>query len=632
MSSPAAPSPTPNEDAARSVGTLFDLIEKTFLKIVDEGLDTVLQLPKAVEEVITLLLKFPDGLGSSLGDTVVAILAVLAGYGLAAWLLASRRARASQRAIPFLGLLQQAGYDLLALCFSIVCARVILVRGFGIQPGSEVFAAKAVVSIIRWLFFVAIIRFFFQPSAPRLRGNSIDDQGASTAMFWAAWLSVIGYVHSLLLEAAVRSGLTASSAKALSILVAVLMMAGALRLIMRLRAHGLKPVAAALGCAAISLVGALAIAGVLSGDTNLFRGATASIAILALGWTLDRVLARSIRDSRRPSMMRRLFLVRVVVDAIAAALIIRILFEFWFAGYSTLFGVPDWAAFSRRLTLASIILVFGLWICALVHVWTQARLAPSEGDRLPLETVALRSRLATILPIVRFGAIAIILLVTALTALSIIGVDITPLMAAAGILGLAISLGSQTLVKDIVSGLFYMFDDVFRLGETIETNARRGLLEHISTRSVRLRDENGSVHTIPFGDLGTVTNLSRRLVRLAAQVTFVLPVDEAVLAAQSRALVMAITSEDALQNGIVGTIAATVLASSRSEDDNRIDLSFLLGAVAAQQAEALTRHLLESEMRDAGFAASTYRIAISIEEPGVDKPDRPMPSIQRPDP
>jgi hypothetical protein len=246
--------------------------------------------------------------------------------------------------------------------------------------------------------------------------------------------------------------------------------------------------------------------------------------------------------------------------------------------------------------------------------------------------VASRARLATILPIVRFGAIAIILLVTALTTLSIVGVDITPLMAAAGILGLAISLGSQTLVKDIVSGLFYMFDDVFRLGETVETNARRGLLEHISTRSVRLRDENGSVHTIPFGDLGTITNLSRRLVRLAAQVTFVAPVEEPVLAAQSRALVMAIRSEDRLQNGIVGTIAATVFASSGSDDDDRIDISFILGAVAAQQAEALTRHLLESEMRDAGFAAQSYRIAISIAEPGVEKTDQSTASIQRPDP
>lgn len=513
-----------------------------------------------------------------------------------------------------------------------ICARIILVRGLGIQPGSEVFAAEAVVSLIRWLFFVAIIRFFFQPSAPRLRGNSIDDQGASTAMSWAAWLSAIGHVQSLVLEAAVRSGLTASSAKALSILVVVLMMAGALRLVMRLRTHGLKPVVAALGCAAISFVGALAIVGVLSGDTNLFRGATASIAILALGWTLDQVLALSIQASRRPSMMRRLFLLRVVVDAITAALIIRILFEFWFAGYSTLFGVPDWAAFSRRLTLASIILVLGLWMCALVHVWTQARLAPPEGDQLPIETAGSRARLATILPIVRFSAIAIILLVTGLTALSIVGVDITPLMAAAGILGLAISLGSQTLVKDIVSGLFYMFDDVFRLGETVETNARRGLLEHISTRSVRLRDENGSVHTIPFGDLGTVTNLSRRLVRLAAQVKFVLPVKEPVLAAQSRALVMAIRSEDALQNGIIGTISTAVFASSGSGDDDRIDISFVLGAVAAQQAEALTRHLLDSEMRDAGFAAQSYQIAISIVEPGVEKPDRPMASIQRPDP
>lgn len=117
MSSPEVSSPMPNEDTVKSVGTLFDLIEKTFLTIVDEGIGTVLHLPKAVLEFITVLLNVPEFKFTSLRDTIIAIIVVLAGYGLANLLLASRRANANEHTIPFFGLLRQAGYDLLGLFF-----------------------------------------------------------------------------------------------------------------------------------------------------------------------------------------------------------------------------------------------------------------------------------------------------------------------------------------------------------------------------------------------------------------------------------------------------------------------------------------------------------------------------------
>ena len=75
--------------------------------------------------------------------------------------------------------------------------------------------------------------------------------------------------------------------------------------------------------------------------------------------------------------------------------------------------------------------------------------------------------------------------------------------------GLAIGFGAQTLVKDIIAGIFFLIDDAFRVGDFIETSGTQGMVEHISLRSLRLRSARGPVHTIPFGNMGTVTNMSR---------------------------------------------------------------------------------------------------------------------------
>lgn len=89
------------------------------------------------------------------------------------------------------------------------------------------------------------------------------------------------------------------------------------------------------------------------------------------------------------------------------------------------------------------------------------------------------------------------------------GVNIAPLLAGASIFGLAISFGSQALVRDIVSGIFFIADDAFRIGEYIDTGKLKGTVEAITIRSVKLRHQNGQVHTIPFGQLLSVTNFSR---------------------------------------------------------------------------------------------------------------------------
>jgi small-conductance mechanosensitive channel len=96
-----------------------------------------------------------------------------------------------------------------------------------------------------------------------------------------------------------------------------------------------------------------------------------------------------------------------------------------------------------------------------------------------------------------------------LIVLSALGVNIGPLIAGAGVFGLAIGFGAQTLVKDIISGVFFLMDDAFRVGDYLECSGTKGTVEHISLRSLRLRNPRGMVYFIPFGDLKLVTNLSR---------------------------------------------------------------------------------------------------------------------------
>ncbi|WP_342362042.1 mechanosensitive ion channel family protein [Terrarubrum flagellatum] len=102
-----------------------------------------------------------------------------------------------------------------------------------------------------------------------------------------------------------------------------------------------------------------------------------------------------------------------------------------------------------------------------------------------------------------------IAIIAALLVLTELGVNITPLIAGASVLGLAVSFGSQTLVKDIVSGMFYLADDAFRVGEYIDCGKAKGTVEGFTLRSIKLRHQNGQVHTIPFGQLGQITNFSR---------------------------------------------------------------------------------------------------------------------------
>jgi len=133
------------------------------------------------------------------------------------------------------------------------------------------------------------------------------------------------------------------------------------------------------------------------------------------------------------------------------------------------------------------------------------------------------TRMATILPIFGMTLKVTIIIITTLLALSQLGVNITPLLAGAGVLGLAIGFGAQTLVKDIVSGVFFLLDDAFRAGEYVDVGGTEGTVEKISVRSLQLRGVTGPVHVVPYGSISKLTNMSRDWVIM--KLKFTIPFD-----------------------------------------------------------------------------------------------------------
>lgn len=190
-----------------------------------------------------------------------------------------------------------------------------------------------------------------------------------------------------------------------------------------------------------------------------------------------------------------------------------------------IFSLSESQTFSGRFVgiLADIITV--LLIADLIWIWAKSaidrRLAnyiPPQGSEAP----GPEARMATLLPILRVTLMVTLIAIVIMTILASMGINVGPLLAGAGVIGIAVGFGAQALVKDIVSGIFFLIDDAFRIGEYIEVGELRGTVESMSIRSLRVRHHLGAIHTIPFGELTSLTNYSRDwvIMRLEFRVPF----------------------------------------------------------------------------------------------------------------
>jgi small-conductance mechanosensitive channel len=198
--------------------------------------------------------------------------------------------------------------------------------------------------------------------------------------------------------------------------------------------------------------------------------------------------------------------------------LIRRFFRFFLLAFLFFISLRLWGidiSFGRVFTRSALSIVLIVLLSFITWQLIKARIDQKLKEEMPdddehaEEGGAGGSRIGTLLVLLRKFLLAVIFVLVGLIILASLGVNIGPLIAGAGVIGLAIGFGAQTLVKDIIAGVFFLIDDAFRVGDYIEAGGTKGSVEHISLRSLRLRNAKGPVHTIPFGSMGTVTNMSR---------------------------------------------------------------------------------------------------------------------------
>lgn len=188
-------------------------------------------------------------------------------------------------------------------------------------------------------------------------------------------------------------------------------------------------------------------------------------------------------------------LVTLAVAAAALSVVGLISLNAWLDSEA---GLKVTAAISSS---AMILLVsFAIWLA--FASWIDWRLNPDAG-RAPT------AREATLLTLLRNAVAIALLVITIMFTLSEIGIDIAPLLASAGVLGLAIGFGAQKMVQDIITGVFIQIENAMNVGDVVSLNGTSGVVERLTVRSVTLRDVSGSIHLIPFSSVDMVTNFMK---------------------------------------------------------------------------------------------------------------------------
>ncbi len=227
--------------------------------------------------------------------------------------------------------------------------------------------------------------------------------------------------------------------------------------------------------------------------------------------TADEGKAARPAATRRPGGMRT---ARDLGRRVATILAIAAGFIAFLRIWSTETAALEVTPFVDGLIDISVVVLFGYIAYHALRIWIDQRIEAEGGYDAPPEPGegeggAGASRLATLLPLFRNFILTIITITVVLIVALELGVNVAPLFAGAGIVGLALGFGAQALVRDILSGAFFLIDDAFRKGEYVDLGTVKGVVERISVRSFQLRHHLGYLHTVPFGEIQSLTNYSR---------------------------------------------------------------------------------------------------------------------------
>jgi len=388
-------------------------------------------------------------------------------------------------------------------------------------------------------FSLEFFRFLFAPDAPPLRLIAMEDGRAMRLMAWIGLLLGSGAAGFIIVSVAEILGLSAPGARAVAALFGLLIhielaiavwqsrfvVAGWIRGRRKKTTYtasfrnGL-----ASGWHYFALFYILALWVALAGGVHnafgfLLRIILVFIAALALGrqaWKgstqlLDRLFPDP--DSglgRHPKFAARARaynpLVRVVIRVVIAVLVLLGILVGW--GIDVLPWLLN-DPISRALIIAFISIIITVAVALVLWEVFNAYILGRIERLTSTGRTRQASRLRTLLPMLRATIGVVIGLTAGLICLSKIGVNAAPLLAGAGVVGIAVGFGSQKLVQDIITGLFLLLEDAMQVGDVVTLASMTGTVERLSIRTIRLRGGDGSVNIIPFSAVTTVTNMTR---------------------------------------------------------------------------------------------------------------------------
>ncbi len=399
-------------------------------------------------------------------------------------------------------------------------------------------------------------RGIFAPHAPGLRLPALSDIDANYLVLWVRRFANIGVYGYFLVEAARRFGLAADGVDALRVLLGLVVGSMLVVLILQNRDGVAARLAGAtgdtVGDGAKDAAGArggfvalrrrfadvwhvLAILYVLAGFGAwafgsgggfdlLARGtaltalivAAAGLALHALTRLIERGLAIGVETRRRfPGLERRAgrymdILRRVLRMAVLAAAALASLQAWGVESFAWLASGLGLRVVGSLITVA-VLAAGAALLSELVGSAIERRLAPGDGD--PDDPEAAGARARTLLPLLRTALTIALAVMIVMIGLAQLGVDIGPMIAGAGIVGLAVGFGAQTLVKDVITGFFILMEDQIAVGDVVRAGSHAGLVEGLSLRTIRLRDLGGNVHIVPFSEVTTVENMTKEFSR-----------------------------------------------------------------------------------------------------------------------
>ena len=506
------------------------------------ALSTLASLPSAIGALRNRL-QVAEQRGVWLGAIFKIFVVLLCG--LAAELLAKRVIKRPREALESTD--RERFWSRIPIQFGRLFLETLAIAAFGLAAYGALSALNA--SVATRLIVIALVnaavltrgvaalaRFLVSPRVSGLRLLPVSDE---TANYWFVWIrrlnlvTVYGYVF-------VETGLLLGFPPALhSVLLALLGLLILLMLIMLVQqnrrdiADAIAGSESAAGAIAVlrkrladfwnvfaiiylAVVYGIWVSGVPGGFALVVRGSLASLLIvgiaIAVGMALHRAIDRGFRlndelRSRFPQLESRTnrFVPRLKAAAtvvIVATALISVL-EVWSVDVLAWFESDVGRDVGSRAGSIVLIVAIAVVIWEVLSVVIEHWISQAQEDSVR------SARLETLLPLARKAALIVLTVVVTMTVLSELGVNIGPLLAGAGVVGLAVGFGAQTLVKDIITGAFILVEDSISIDDFVDVGGHSGTVESLSIRTIRLRDTEGNVHTVPFSAVSSIINYTR---------------------------------------------------------------------------------------------------------------------------